>query len=148
MQFNRIRLLCLLSVLCILSINVGFAQNVLNSGSFYQTDDVNNYQGPLQSANNTKTVDRIEVEVQHLSGGVWLNYRLRFQNTTTNTINYIRLKDSLSYYLDFNTFEYRGSTHQGQYTLYTSGNLYVYYTQINLLDSSTDLAASQGWFQF
>ncbi|NNC85292.1 MAG: T9SS type A sorting domain-containing protein, partial [Bacteroidia bacterium] len=64
------------------------------------------------------------------------------------TIANIRIKDSLSSYLDYNTFQFTGSSHAGQFLLYTSGNLYIYYNSINLPDSATDNVGSQGSFRF
>ena len=125
-----------------------FSSNIIND-SFFQTNFERPNPVPVSSSSyNSKSVDRAEIEIQNLSGGVWLNYRIRFQNTGTGTVVNIRIQDSLSSFLDLNTFQFTGSSHQGQFILYTSGNMYIYYSAINLPDSTSGLSASQGSFRF
>lgn len=125
------------------------AQTLLLEDNFYQTDISLPSNLPLvYSQNNLKTVDKTEVKIQDLTNGVWLNYRIRFQNNTNGIVANIRIRDSLSAHLDFSTFQFTGSSHSGQFLLYTSGNLYIYYTAINLPDSSISYGASQGSFRF
>ncbi|NNC85664.1 MAG: hypothetical protein HKN75_06250, partial [Bacteroidia bacterium] len=109
----------------LLQANYVQGQTLLIKDSFYQTEfsPPSNLPAPF-SLNNLKTVDKTEVEIQNLTSGVWLSYRIRFQNNTNATIANIRIKDSLSSYLDYNTFQFTGSSHAGQFLLYTSGNLY------------------------
>lgn len=149
MKFCMLKSVLLISVFCAFYCPEIYSQTVLSSGAFYQSEfDHPNPLPIINSLNNSKSVDRTEIEVQHLSAGVWLNYRIRFQNEGNTTVANIRLKDSLSSFLDLNTFQFAGSSHQGQYTLYTSGNLYIYYTGINLPDSATNFSASKGSFRF
>ncbi len=77
-----------------------------------------------------------------------LIYTIRFQNTGNDTARRVRLLDTLSPLLDLNTFRPRGSSHEYTYTFIDSTILEVTFENINLVDSTTNLAESNGYFQY
>jgi len=77
----------------------------------------------------------------------WLTYTINFQNTGSAPAFNIRLEDTLSAMFDLSSFEVIGFSHTNNYSL--DGNkLKIYYPNIMLSDSTTDLEGSKGYFQF
>lgn len=78
-----------------------------------------------------------------------LTYRIRFQNVGTYMATYVHLRDKLPKNLDWSTFKAVESSHE-THTIQVSeeGELYVYYKDINLIDSTTNEALSHGYFEF
>ena len=77
----------------------------------------------------------------------WLTYTINFQNTGSAPAFNIRLEDTLSTMFDLSSFEVIGFSHTNNYNL--DGNkLKIYYPNIMLSDSTTDLEGSKGYFQF
>lgn len=74
-----------------------------------------------------------------------LTYTVRFQNTGNAEAINIAIVDSLSDYLDINTFRVVGTSHS-MYTEVLQGNvLKFHFDQINLPDSLSDEEGSQGY---
>lgn len=77
----------------------------------------------------------------------WLTYTIRFQNTGTAPAFIIRLEDTLSSYLDYETFEVIGYKHENNYNL-IHDRLIVYFPNIMLPDSTSNEPESKGYFQY
>ncbi|MFK8037532.1 MAG: T9SS type A sorting domain-containing protein [Crocinitomicaceae bacterium] len=77
----------------------------------------------------------------------WLTYTIRFQNTGTAPAFNIRLEDTLSSLLDYETFEVIGYKHSNSYNL-INDRLIIYFPNIMLPDSTTNEPASKGFFQY
>ncbi|MBK9744950.1 MAG: T9SS type A sorting domain-containing protein [Saprospiraceae bacterium] len=78
-----------------------------------------------------------------------LTYTIRFQNTGNDTAFYVRLEDQLSNLLDWNTFEPVYASHPNEANLdQRTGLLKVIFNPIRLLDSTTNVIESQGFFTF
>lgn len=77
-----------------------------------------------------------------------LQYRIRFQNTGTDTAFTIVIRDTLSAWLDVRTLMLGNSSHR--FTADLSGERVLTFTFNNILlpDSTTNLAASQGFVDF
>jgi hypothetical protein len=78
----------------------------------------------------------------------WLDYEIHFQNTGTDTAFRVILVDTLDERLEVMTFESKESSHT--YKVEISNNKVVKWTflNINLPDSTTNLAGSKGWVHF
>lgn len=77
----------------------------------------------------------------------WLSYLIRFQNTGNDTAFLVRLRDTLTNKLIWNTFEMQAASHP--YTLSMRGNrLEWVFDNILLPDSFTNESASRGFVQF
>jgi len=77
----------------------------------------------------------------------WITYNIRFQNTGTDTAYYIAIRDTLSNFLDVNTFTYLAGSVRPQITI--NGNAVLFsYPNINLVDSNTNEPESHGWLQY
>jgi uncharacterized repeat protein (TIGR01451 family) len=77
----------------------------------------------------------------------WLTYTVRFQNTGTAPAFNIRLEDTLSGLLDYETFEVIGYKHTNHYNL-INDRLIVYFPNIMLPDSTSNFQESIGYFQY
>jgi hypothetical protein len=73
---------------------------------------------------------------------------IRFQNTGVDTVFEVTALDSLSQFLDLDSFRPGPSSHPFQYSLSGEGVLAFTFPGIQLPDSTTDKAASQGFVQF
>jgi hypothetical protein len=80
----------------------------------------------------------------------YLDYVIRFQNTGTDTAYTVRLIDTLSNYLDVEKLQIKEASHP--YTMELSGTnvavLAFNFDKINLPDSATDNAGSNGYIRF
>lgn len=83
-----------------------------------------------------------------IAAGEMMTYRIRFQNTGTDTAFTVVVQDSLSEYLDFSTFEMISASHP--YTMTARGNTHVTWTFPNILlpDSNVNEPASHGYILF
>ena len=80
--------------------------------------------------------------------GITLRYMIHFQNTGTDTAFNIFIIDTLDADLEFQSFEIMGATHQLTVD-YLTGNIIKFnFYNINLLDSGTNLALSQGFLAY
>lgn len=100
---------------------------------------------------NDKQVKPLGVTDQNfVKPGRKLDYKIRFQNTGTDTAFTVVLIDTLSEHLNPATFQALGSSHPYSVRMESSGQtrLIITYNDILLPDSTTDLAGSQGFFSF
>ncbi len=74
-------------------------------------------------------------------------YTIHFQNVGSSAAINIHVLDTLDSNLDLNTFEVIDYSHPNT-TWLTGRNLAVYFTNINLPDSTTDFDGSQGFIQY
>ena len=79
--------------------------------------------------------------------GDYLHYQIRFQNEGTDTAFNIVIADTLSDNLDWNTFEYIGSSHTADVKL-SNNKLEFFYSNINLPYKAIDEPGSNGWVAF
>ena len=78
-----------------------------------------------------------------------LTYKIRFQNVGTYMATYVHLNSDLPKGLDLSTFKMKRSSHDvTEVRISEDGHLYVYYKDINLLDSNTSEPASHGFFEY
>lgn len=109
---------------------------IQNTGSY----DPNDKQGfPLGLGN-----DRI------IAPGEGIEYRIRFQNTGTDTAETVVIRDTLSELLDPLTLQAGASSHDYRLEAYGSGMRYLafIFENINLLDSNLNEPASHGYVDF
>lgn len=76
-----------------------------------------------------------------------LRYKIRFQNTGTAPANLVIVKDQLPANVNPSTFHFIGSSHAGS-VVQNGSNVSFNFPNINLPDSSTAPAESQGWIEF
>jgi uncharacterized repeat protein (TIGR01451 family) len=80
--------------------------------------------------------------------GDWLTYTVHFQNTGNDTAYDVIVRDTLSSFVDANSFQFLASSHEKK-IIQIKGNAVAFtFPNINLVDSATNPAGSQGWFQF
>ncbi len=77
----------------------------------------------------------------------WLNYTIHFQNNGNDSAIIIRLRDTLSFLLDIETFELLGSSHRVETSLNKNALMFCF-RDIMLPDSMTDPLGSQGFVQY
>ncbi len=77
-----------------------------------------------------------------------LDYTIHFQNTGNDTAFNIRIIDTLSSYLDWNSFKVTGSSHVVNTTLNTSGKLNFTFYDILLPDSNHSEPNSHGFVSY
>lgn len=101
---------------------------------------VNSFDPNDKSVNPSSTLD--------ISGGRWLNYKIRFQNTGTAVAEHIFITDTLSNSLDWTTFSLLDYSHPPITQLYSDGLLKFSFPSINLPDSNSNEPDSHGYIQF
>jgi len=77
-------------------------------------------------------------------------YKIRFQNTGSDEAYNIVIKDTLSEFLDLQTFEIKGASHKYTYKIENEGAhvLTVTFNNINLPDSTTNELESHGFISY
>ncbi len=75
-------------------------------------------------------------------------YKIDFQNTGTFAAKTVRLETRISEDLDLRTFKFLGSSHEADIQFYNERTLVVTFENINLPDSTANLAESQGAFMY
>lgn len=78
----------------------------------------------------------------------YLNYTIRFQNTGTAPARNIYILDTIDNKLDLTTIKYLGSSHNAQLSLDENRLLRIDFKNINLIDSATNSALSQGYIAY
>jgi hypothetical protein len=84
----------------------------------------------------------------HIYPATELNYRIRFQNTGTDTAFTVLIIDTIAPELDLRTFRKGGASHNYSLELREDRSLIFTFDDIRLPDSTTNLAASQGFVDF
>lgn len=87
-------------------------------------------------------------ENHYVEAGDLIRYRLRFQNTGTDTAFTVVIRDELSPWLDISTFQAGGASHNFRAGIEGNRTLVFTFDNIRLPDSTTNLAASQGFVDF
>jgi len=77
-----------------------------------------------------------------------IDYKIRFQNRGTDTAFYVMIKDTLSPYLDPSTIQMGASSHAYTWKLLDNGVLKVSFSNIKLVDSTTNEPLSHGFFRY
>lgn len=77
-----------------------------------------------------------------------LDYRVRFQNTGTDTAFRVVIRDTLSAHLDISSVEMGAASHDYTWRIYGQGILEVTFANIMLPDSNVNEPASNGFFRF
>ncbi|MBN8677130.1 MAG: T9SS type A sorting domain-containing protein [Chitinophagales bacterium] len=80
--------------------------------------------------------------------GTEIEYKIRFQNTGTDTAFNVRILDTLSSWLDPASIRFGASSHPYQYNLTGEGVVHFNFNDIALPDSNTNEAASHGFVVF
>lgn len=80
--------------------------------------------------------------------GEWLTYTIRFQNTGNAPAVNIEIRDSLDVDFDITTIDMIGASHPYRMEMSGHGNVTWFFDNINLPDSATDFAGSQGFLKF
>ncbi len=88
------------------------------------------------------------VQTERVDKGEYIQYHIRFQNTGTDTAFDVRVQDPLSPQLDLSTFEMLSASHPYTYEIKEGPELVVKFENILLPDSTTNEAASHGFFKF
>jgi len=90
-----------------------------------------------------------EVYPKYISrNGDWLTYTVHFQNTGNDTAYDVIVLDTLSSFVDANSFQFLASSHEKKIIQIKGNAVAITFPNINLVDSATNPAGSQGWFQF
>ena len=84
----------------------------------------------------------------YIGQNVGLDYKIRFQNTGTDTAFTVVVRDTLSSWLDASTLRPGAGSHPYSWQLMGNGVVQFTFDHIQLPDSLTNLAASQGFISF
>lgn len=85
---------------------------------------------------------------EFLQNGSFLTYRIRFQNTGTDTAFTVRVRDTLSPFLDYSSFQTIAASHKFEIELKADGAIEWIFRDILLPDSTTNEPASNGFILF
>lgn len=84
----------------------------------------------------------------YIEAGVDLHYRIRFQNTGTDTAFTVVVRDSISEHLDLGSLIQDGSSHPYQLEVINGNELKFTFNNILLPDSTTNEPGSHGFVKF
>ncbi len=84
----------------------------------------------------------------YIGRGVGLDYKIRFQNTGTDTAFNVVVRDTLSPWLEAATVRPGAASHPYTWQLLGVGVIQFAFSNLQLPDSLTDLAGSQGFISF
>lgn len=113
-------------------------QNLSNNALVQCFDVVNSYDPNFKVVSPDRAYE----------GGQWHYFTFQFQNTGTAAAQNIRVLDTLSTYLDWDSFEYLASSHDNFIQINAEGIVTFHFPGINLPDSTSDEPNSKGWVQF
>ena len=77
-----------------------------------------------------------------------IQYTINFQNIGTDAAKTVTIRDQLSTMLDLTTFEAGAASHPYEWVILPDRTLSITFTDINLPDSTSNEAASKGFFSF
>ena len=98
--------------------------------------------------NDKQATDERGAQISEFELGEYITYKIRFQNTGNDTAFNIRIRDILDPNLDLLTFEMISSSHPCTYKFEGGRELFIDYWNILLPDSTKNLLASNGFFEF
>ena len=87
-------------------------------------------------------------EQKVIDPGTLLEYKIRFQNTGTDTAFTVSIRDTLSSLLDISSIKMGAASHPYNWRLEDQGTLVIDFPDILLPDSTTNLTASNGFVSF
>ena len=120
----------------------------------YEPDNTFEFHDPVVNSYdpNDKTAFPVgPFQNEIITDSTWLYYRIRFQNTGNAPAIDIRIEDTLSYNLDFNTFTMLNASHPyavSSYPFQGTTALAWFFDGINLPDSFSNEPASHGYINF
>jgi hypothetical protein len=98
---------------------------------------------------NDKSAQPEGYSSQHyIEAHIGLDYKIRFQNTGTDTAFSVVLRDTISPYLDLSSIEMGASSHPYTWRIYGQRILEIKFSPIALPDSTTNELASHGFVRF
>ncbi|MBK8847346.1 MAG: T9SS type A sorting domain-containing protein [Bacteroidetes bacterium] len=99
-------------------------------------------------ANSWDPNDKLAEPAGIIKAGDKINYTIRFQNTGTASADNVTILDTLDANLDLLSFKLLGASHSVNFTMEGNGIARFTFYNIQLPDSGTDLAGSNGavWF--
>lgn len=98
---------------------------------------------------NEKTAAPEGIDNQHfIQKNQDIEYTIHFQNTGTDTAFTVVVTDTIDQKLRPETLKLGGASHPFSWEIYGPGILKMSFEKINLPDSTTNLAGSQGWFSY
>ncbi len=95
--------------------------------------------------NEKKCLEGSNLDISKI--GDYLHYMIHFQNEGTDTAFNIVVADTLSDKLDWNSFEFIGSSHKAEVRI-TNNKAEFFFENINLPYKAIDEPASNGWVAF
>ena len=98
--------------------------------------------------NDKLVTDATGLSISDFNKDQYLFYKIRFQNTGTDTAFNIQVIDELDPGLDLKTFEMVSSSHACNFHFENSRTLVIDFPNIKLPDSSANLVGSNGFFEF
>lgn len=143
-----------------MQLNIPGQGSLLNMGIIVETYDLNSnlvhvFSAPFNQTvqcsfdPNDKSVNPPGEYAQHYTlFGDTLYYRIRFQNTGTDTAYTVHILDTLNSNLDINTFRLVSSSHPVIVELNSNGVVDFHFYNIMLPDSNIDEPASNGYVAY
>lgn len=117
-------------------INNHTATSVVVTGSYDPNDKIG------------RTSTDMAADIYFIDQDEWIDYTIRFQNTGTAAAETVVIRDTIAPDLDINSLRILGATHDFIPSFGADRALIFTFNNINLPDSTTDPAASQGSIHF
>ncbi len=127
--------------------STGFVNQLPPSNLDHETEFCAIVTGPYDPNDKTAIPEGFGTD-HFIHQNVELNYRIRFQNIGTDTAFQVVVRDTLSEHLDIASFQQGASSHPYQLEIVGNNILKFTFSNINLVDSTTNEPDSHGFVSF
>jgi uncharacterized repeat protein (TIGR01451 family) len=110
-------------------------------------NNISNYTGTVVNSYdpNDKIVDKPTIPTDYSNNDEELTYRIRFQNTGTDTAYNVVIQDELPEELDITSLQVLGASHKYELSIIDKNLLEISFPNINLVDSFANEPLSNGF---
>ena len=98
--------------------------------------------------NDKQSIPNDRISPTQIAAGEPIVYTIRFQNTGNHQATFVRILDTLSTDLDISSLRVLSASHPFAWTLHDAGVLEFFFDDIQLPDSASNPAASNGFVQY
>ncbi len=130
-------------------VNTGFVNQFSNDyDSPFRATDCQEAISSLDPNDKTPQPMGYDETAHYINQNTAISYRIRFQNTGTDTAFKVVVLDTISPFMDLGTLQMGASSHAYTWRIYEERILEVVFKNILLVDSTTNEEASHGFFKY
>jgi len=119
-----------------------------NDGEVWYAEECNEIVSSFDPNDKQVIPNGVDQEHHYILPNTSMEYKVRFQNTGTDTAFLVVIRDTISEFLDLTTFVPGASSHPYRYEILNEGYLKFTFDNIILPDSTTNEPASHGFIKY